>query len=231
MNQRAPGSAVPIAERVDRLELSVHQGGLDERRKKIAGDRTAEIVQEPGDVLHRRRYEIRAARVVVVATDPVLIGSEPAGDLPSGVLFHQASMDDENLRLAEGRGPSRLGNRRLHGGHVGQDVGRRLTSPPPGFHADLGPGQVSSVHLEALDFRRGDGLGSEQEAGKRGQGRLSGRVELADGRFGVRNQTGRCRRQVDVQGRQLLGDKRLVAAGPLVFGRRVDGGVELPDLG
>ena len=67
-----PGAAVAVVERVDGLELGVGDGGLDQRWEMVAVAELAQVGEELRHVLGRRRDEVGAAGVVVVAADPVL---------------------------------------------------------------------------------------------------------------------------------------------------------------
>src|SRR5437667_9642268 len=69
LNQCASRSAVSVIERVDGLELRMCDRSLDEGRKPFVVAKRAQVHEQSLDVLRRRRHEVRATRIVVVAAD------------------------------------------------------------------------------------------------------------------------------------------------------------------
>src|SRR5437764_6611106 len=70
--KRAPGASVSVFEGVDSLELGVSDAGLNQWRQVVALTEGGRIVDEPPDFIRWRGDEVSPARVVVVASDPVL---------------------------------------------------------------------------------------------------------------------------------------------------------------
>jgi hypothetical protein len=72
MHQSPARTSVTVVKGVYRLELRVYESRLYERRKCVVVDRSAQIDDERIDLFLRRRDEVRAAGIVVIATNPVL---------------------------------------------------------------------------------------------------------------------------------------------------------------
>jgi hypothetical protein len=101
VDEGAPSPAVPVIERVDRLELCVHQRRLRQRRQRFVVDDGAEVVDKTIHFVRRRRHEVGPARVVVVSADPILRGTDASRDVPMRGVFEEAPMNRQDLALAE----------------------------------------------------------------------------------------------------------------------------------
>jgi hypothetical protein len=75
VDQGAPGPAVAVDERMDRLELRVCDCGLRDRGERILVAERAQIFEQVGHILGGRRHERGRARIVTAAADPVLLGA------------------------------------------------------------------------------------------------------------------------------------------------------------
>ena len=105
MDQCAPGTTVPIVEWMNRLELRVHERRLYDRGEAVVVDGLAEIIEQRAYLLRRGRHEVGAARIVVVAADPVL----PRPDLPGygavlGACYGLTARGRSRAVLARGGG-------------------------------------------------------------------------------------------------------------------------------
>ena len=78
MDQASAHTTIPIDERMDGLELGVHDGGLSQRRNVISLEEHRDVLEQRSDLLGRRRYELGIHRTVQATAQPVLDLAEPA---------------------------------------------------------------------------------------------------------------------------------------------------------
>jgi hypothetical protein len=116
-----------ILERVDRLELRVCDGGLDQNQRweVVAVAELGEVGEQSCQVLGRWRHEVRAAGVVVVAADPVLDVPNPPGDGCVRGSAHEGLVDVDQIIHRDRRRGGRLVDRQFHGVDVGENLGGR----------------------------------------------------------------------------------------------------------
>ena len=98
LHQGAARSPIAVFVGVDRLELCVCECRLGEWRERLAVAEGAEVFEEGIHLLGWRRNEFRAARVVVVSADPVLLGPYLASDLGPFRRGHEDAMNLDDLR-------------------------------------------------------------------------------------------------------------------------------------
>jgi hypothetical protein len=168
VDDRAPGAAISVNERVDRLELSVSDRRLRHDGQVVGVGKGAEILDQLCDRLRGRRNVVRRAGVVVAATDPVLLLPEAPCIVVQTRTREQASMNlQQQLHGDLAVEPDLLYSaehrvdvaEHLRGRHVGGWLGRRAER--------LGMQQMSRADLQALDARGGHGLRAQQDAGER----------------------------------------------------------------
>ncbi len=95
-------SAVSVQEGVDRLELSVGDGGLGDPRKVISVDELDQVGDQGANRILGRRDVPSVDRRVDPAADPVLLTSKLAGREPRGFSCHQCPMELEDVVDADG---------------------------------------------------------------------------------------------------------------------------------
>ncbi len=117
--QRPAGTAVPVGERVDRLELGVRDRGLAQRRQIGPADEPRQVVHQSGDVTVVRRNEGGGVRAVGIPTDPHLLLAPPAGD-PRGVPGHESRVHGQDRALIKAVGQVQGG---FHRGDIPDDRG------------------------------------------------------------------------------------------------------------
>jgi hypothetical protein len=106
----------------------------------------------------------RAARVVVVAADPVLRGAEPSGYLRVRGAFEEHPMDVQEVRGVHPFEFCSSFDRELHGVDVRENLGSSRADPAAGLLVGLGTSKAAGIYLHALDLRGSDRLGSQQES-------------------------------------------------------------------
>jgi hypothetical protein len=127
----APGAAVAVDERVDRLELCVGDRRLGQERHVGAGDKRAEAIDCGHDPRVMRRDEHGGVRRGTRSANPHLLGAEPTriGEI---LNTHQRFVDGEDC-LKESRGSGRSGLsravRRMGGGPDVSPLDRLRSSP------------------------------------------------------------------------------------------------------
>jgi hypothetical protein len=72
VDERTPRAAIPVGERMNRLELGMSDRGLRDRRQIVGIAEVAEIFEQLRDILGRWRDECRIERVELAPADPVL---------------------------------------------------------------------------------------------------------------------------------------------------------------
>ncbi len=152
LHQNAPRSPVAVLVRVDRFELCVCECRLGERRQRLGIAESAEVVEEGVHLLGWRRYEVRAARVVVVAADPVLLGSYLAGDLGPFRSRHEEAVNLDNLRRVDLLLLGCVLDRGLHCVDVGEDLERGHRCFLSRVVANLGSREDARVDLYPFDL-------------------------------------------------------------------------------
>jgi len=185
LHKRAPGSAVPIRERVNGLELGVCDRRLQEPGQSLVVAECAEIVHQPLDFLGWRRNVVRAAGVIVVSPDPVLRVTELATPPRGWVLAEKRSLHRPDALGLDFFGAGRCFNGKIHRIDVGEDVRRLRTDMPAGLSARFSACQRSGVELHPFDFRGGDGFSAQQQPGKGRERRSGGAVQFRYGLLGV----------------------------------------------
>ena len=168
---------------MDGLELRVDERRLHHRREHGVVHADAQIVQQCGHPLRRRRHEVGAARGVVVAADPVLHLADRSGKPRRGRRVHQTGVHIADLGESEGRRARRTIDRQLHRIDVPNDLQRRAPDPSSPVGLGLGAGELAGTDLEPFDLRRGDRLRAEQESRERGQGGVCVGVQRGDRGF------------------------------------------------
>jgi hypothetical protein len=103
VHKGTPRSAIPIVERVNRLELCMRQRRLHEGRQQIGVERLTQITQQWRHELGRRWYEVRATRGIVVAADPVLRITKASRDVLVRRTLEKAAVDGTNPIFVEVR--------------------------------------------------------------------------------------------------------------------------------
>ena len=169
LDQGTACSPVPVFVRVNRLELRMRERRLDERRQCLVVAEGAEILEEGVHFLGRGRHEVRAAGVVVVAADPVLLRPDLASDLGPVRRRHEDAVDLDDLRYCDPLLLGRALDRRLHRVDVGEDFECGLRCSLPGVVGHLGSGEGESVDLHTFDLGGGDRLGAQQQARERSE--------------------------------------------------------------
>src|SRR5215204_3522253 len=101
VNECASRASVTVVERVNRLELRVHERRLHDGWKAFVVDDVTKVIEQRAHVLEGRRYELGAARVVVVSADPVLPRANPPGDGSVLGALHEALVDGDDVTNAE----------------------------------------------------------------------------------------------------------------------------------
>jgi hypothetical protein len=137
---------------MDRFELCVDQGRLYDGRQPIVVDRIAQIGEQSGDIGRGRGDESSAARVVVVAADPVLVGANTASDLTIDRPFGQTTVNGNDVGDAESLGACRMQDRQFHCIDVGEDLRRNRTCGSTRFGARFRARQLTYSELEPLDL-------------------------------------------------------------------------------
>jgi len=138
-------------------------------------------------------------------------------------------MDVDDVLRGDAAGPGRSLDGELHRVDVGQDLGGLRPHAAARLLIDLSSGEGARIDLHPLDFRRGDRLGSEEEAGQRHELRTRAAVEIGDRLLGIGDDTRYVSRHLKAQVGQREGDEGLVRAGSTIAGRRIQGGIVLPD--
>src|SRR5450756_2541650 len=157
-DQQAADAAVPVQERMDRLELRVGEPGPDEMRQALAI--VVNEMLESGDTLRhlgvRRRHIVRVARPR--AADPILRTSELPGILvaPTPALEQLAVHFADEARTDRRAAPQAretVLERRHIPAHLDNVVDRR-----PRCLLDLEEQEIGERRLGPLDLRRKHGL-------------------------------------------------------------------------
>ena len=228
VDQGPAGASVAVQERVDDLELRMHEAGLDHRGQNVIVDGRAQVLQQAWDVLRRWSHEVGAAGVVVVPADPVLLGAHDAGDVPVRCSGHQRGVDAHQVVECHGVRAGGVVDGEFHRIDVRQDLRHRGSGLAPPLEPCLRTRQVAGVDLHALHLRRRDRLGAQQQPCQRRQRGTGVRIQPVDCGLRIGHHPHQVRRERIIESRQLVGDKRLVMAGPPEPGRRIPGGVVLP---
>ena len=182
MDEGAADSAVTVDEWMDRLELSVGQRRLDDRRDILPPQECHEILQELRHLVLGRGYELGVARRCGTGTQPVLNLSDVAGETPLARQDHEGIVDDQDVRDRHRSLLDREFHRPLHGGDIRDHAPRRVVAL---VAAGEGPGDAPLAHLQTLDSAGRESLGSEKlpadrlEAAKRRAG-----LQFANGNRG-----------------------------------------------
>lgn len=212
------GSAVPVREWVDRLELRVHNGRMSEYRHVLAREERNEVCNRGWDPIVVGRNEERASGSEIRAADPHLL--RPPDPRPRRVgLAHQLAVHAEDGISVQVIGKLQW---RTHGGDVGDDETRVVPGGVPEFcHC-----YRSRRGRQVLDARRRCRLGPEQHGGERDD--LCAGVEARHLVGGIIN--GRCEHGLEGnrQGRDRGGNRRTVGAS---LCRSVTSRAEHPSLG
>jgi hypothetical protein len=223
VHEGAPGGAVAIDERMDRLELRVSDGRLWDGRHRVVVDERAQVLEQFGDEVRGRRDERGRARIEAAPANPVLAGA----DLP-GVLTEAGPRQEPLVHLRQTVDGDRLGvaervDRPRHRVDVSEHlVGGDVDGGVSRSGCGLGTEQPASAHEQPLDERRGHGLGAEEQSSHGlGVGERRGRrVEGGDRLLGVGNVGGDSAVEPEGSAQKRVGHVRLVLAGPGVPGRR-----------
>jgi hypothetical protein len=115
------GAPITVHEGVDGLELGMDDGGLCDRRKVVRSTKCAEISHEIRHKLVRRRDEVRWARVVVAATNPVLLCPKVPAVLLQLGTSEQAAMQLQKQVWSKGLTSSYALDRENHGIDIVED--------------------------------------------------------------------------------------------------------------
>ncbi len=104
VDQRPTRPPVSVIERMNGLELCVYECSLNQWRERVVIDRLIEIRQETVDVLWRWWYEIGTARIVVIATNPILQRADAPSDRWMRPTIEQFAVDADQVSLIESIG-------------------------------------------------------------------------------------------------------------------------------
>ena len=80
MDERPPGAAVSVSQRVDGFELRVGDRRLNERRMVVAVDICEEVAEQCVEGFRWGRDKRCATRVVAAAANPILPSADHPGD-------------------------------------------------------------------------------------------------------------------------------------------------------
>ncbi len=215
-DQETADTAIAVEERVDRLELVVHESRLDERRElRIVVDEALEIAEQTSKLAggwrnERRRFYRRAGR-----PDPVLRGAELAGlALPAAHTGEEYTMHFPDEAGAE-RQCFEPPQAKLHRPDVVHDL---LHVGPEGFVAGFGVEDLHEGGLRTLDPSGRDRLpaqvGLDKEMGIREES--SRACEPSKGSLGIGDaqQVLRRDRKEARQGPREVGDVTVAATSP-----------------
>src|SRR5688500_14488282 len=129
VDQGPTGAAIPVGEGMNRLELRMDQCCLHDWRKCVVIYCLAEIRHEIFDLVRRRRHKTGTARIVVVATNPVLFIADFASDTWCRAGVHQALMNGQDIRHCEPLIRNRLFDCQLHAVDTGDNLTRSRSYP------------------------------------------------------------------------------------------------------
>jgi hypothetical protein len=156
---------------------------LEQRRQVVGPAERDQVVEQLRQMIRWRGHEVGPAGRVVVATDPVLHLAYPPRGRAFGRPLHQGGVHPEQMARFERAIHGGLLHRELHrvdvrehlravGSHRAARVATRLRSRETAYR-----------DLKALDLRRRDRLGSQQQPRERLEGRFGARVERGDHPF------------------------------------------------
>jgi len=103
MNQCATSPAISVHERMDGLELSVSNGGLGNGRHGILIAEGTQVFKQAKYLLTGRRDEIRSARTVAAAADPVLLIANDPRVFLEPCSGQESSMDFDQMAHIQSR--------------------------------------------------------------------------------------------------------------------------------
>ena len=171
MDECASRAPVTVVERVNRLELRVHECRLHNGWKAVVVDGVTKVVEQRAHVLGWRRHEIGAARVVVVSSDPVLPRADPPGDGSILGALHEALVDGNDVIEAE----ALRGQCVLHGEHhciyVRKDLDGQRARLLSRLDAGFGARELARAELHPFHFgRRSTRSGAAGAPGARARG-------------------------------------------------------------
>jgi hypothetical protein len=122
VDEGTTGAPITVHEGVDGLELRVSYGSLCDRRKVVRIAKGAEISDEARHKLVRRRDKVRRARVVVAASDPVLLFPKVSAVFLQSGTFEQAAVQLQKQVCSNGISSANALDRVDHGIDVVEDI-------------------------------------------------------------------------------------------------------------
>ena len=213
VDERTPGAAVAVQERVDRLELRVRERGLSQRRQIVGVQEGAEVLEQRWHRLVRWRNELRDAGRL--SSDPVLLLPHDTGPFRVVAVLHEHAVDGQHVVQVERARLDGELDGRLHRGDVaehgfGGDVGKRDAR----LLGRLVAHQPAVPDGQPLDAGRRDSLGAQQDARERLQLLAAAvpEVQTHDVPLGVSEVCRHVTGEQDVQAGQAVGDERGVRA-------------------
>ena len=124
MQENPARPAVSVDERVNRLELRVHDSGFRDRGHIATVHESDQIIKAAGHAIGARRHEQRAVRAIRGAADPNLLVAQAAAERQTRVLpILSAARNQSFVHLADAldRKLSRKAERGAHGCNVSGD--------------------------------------------------------------------------------------------------------------
>src|SRR5690606_7690582 len=105
------------------------------------------------DIFSRWRHEVRSARIVVVAANPVLAVADRAGVLGVRAVPQQAGVDRPDPGHGDVAGLGSFFDGQLHSVDVRDDLQRTRSHFTARFDARFRTRQLAGANLHSFDFR------------------------------------------------------------------------------
>ena len=163
MQEDPARTAVSVDERVNRLELRVHDSSFRDRGHIAAVHESNQIIKAAEHAVGARRHEQRAVRAIRGAANPNLLVTQAAAERQTRVLpILSAACDQGFVHLADAlnRKLSRKAKRGAHGCNVSSDDAGVLRH----IARQLGQGNVAHTRRHVLNLRARRRLAAQQQS-------------------------------------------------------------------
>ena len=142
---------------MDCLELCVRDRRLRNRRQCIVIRKRAEIVDEFGYGVGRRRYKDRGKRIIIAAADPILLRAKTSTVLGDSCRRKKAAMRFKQQLRSDGCASGDFRYRECHCVNIGEHLGRCDVRRLIALRAcSIGAQQPAGADLQTLDVRGSD---------------------------------------------------------------------------